>query len=153
MNYLSREKAKELIPAHGLSKFFIKVIEEKLDSPLDIYFGCPTLYYLNEKEQEAYELGDILPLWEDTGGYMQYAYDINEQDYIGFDIEDGEVSRYSWDELIRSIIDTLIEHEYEYDEHESLEKVIMAVKEQLIDLNVENFDEIARNIQSEWGNS
>ena len=101
MNYLSREKAKELIPVHGLSKFSIKVIEGKLDSPLDIYFGCPTLYYLNEEEQEAYELGDILPLWENAGGYMQYAYDINKQDYIGFDIEDGEVSRYSWDELIR----------------------------------------------------
>lgn len=73
MNYLSRERAKELIREYGLSKFFIAVIDGKLDSPLDIYFGCPTFYYLNEEEQEAYKLGDILPLWEDAGGYMQYA--------------------------------------------------------------------------------
>lgn len=149
MNYLSREKAKELILEYGLSKFFIGVIDGKLDSPLDIYFGCPTLYYLNEEEQEAYKLGDILPLWEDAGGYMQYAYDINKQDYIGFDIEDGEVSRYTWDELVSSVIDTLIEHEY--DEHENLKKTILAVKELLADLDITNFDEIAKNIQSEWG--
>lgn len=152
MNYLTREKAKELIRELKFSEFFIKVIDEKLDSPLDIYFGCPTLYYLNGEEQEAYKLGDIIPLWEDAGGYTQYAYDINKKDYIAFDIEDGDVtSRYTWEELIKSVIDTLIEHEY--DEYENIEKTIMAVKELLVDLNIKNFEKLAAELQSEWDGS
>ena len=152
MNYLPREKAKELIRELKFSNFFVDVIDGKLNSPLDIYFGCPTLYYLNDEEQEAYNLGDILPLWEDAGGYMQYAYDINEKDYIVFDIEDGDVeSRYTWGELVKSVIDTLIEHEY--DEHENLEKTIMAIKMLLQDLNISNFDKLAADIKSEWDNS
>ncbi|EKE69449.1 hypothetical protein [Gallaecimonas xiamenensis] len=151
MNYLPREKAKELIQEIGFSKFFIDVIDGRLDSPISIYFGCPTLYYLSDEEQAAYNLGDILPLWEDAGGYMQYAYDIERKDYIIFDIEDGDVSsRYTWDELIKSVIDTLIEHEY--DEHENLEETISAVKFLLADLNIGNFDKLAADIQSEWEN-
>jgi len=152
MNYLPREKAKKLIRELGFSEFFIDVIDGKLGYPLSIYFGCPTLYYLNDEEQEAYNLGDILPIWEDAGGYMQYAYDIDKKDYITFDIEDGDVSRrYSWDELIKSVIDTLIEHEY--DEHENLEETIAAVKLLLADLNIENFNKLSADIQSEWENS
>ncbi|BDM64383.1 hypothetical protein NFHSH190041_18350 [Shewanella sp. NFH-SH190041] len=152
MIYLPREKAKELIGELGFSKFFIDVIDEKLDSPLSIYFGCPTLYYLNDEEQKAYNLGNILPLWEDAGGYMQYAYDIDKKDYICFDIEDGDASsRYTWDELIKSVIDTLIEHEY--DDHENLEETISAVKLLLADLNIENFDKLSADIKSEWENS
>lgn len=152
MNYLPREKAKELIRELKFSEFFVDVIDGKLESPLDIYFGCPTLYYLNEEEQEAYKLGEILPLWEDAGGYMQHAYDVNNKDYITFDIEDGDVAeRYTWDELIKSVIDTLIEHEY--DEHENLENTIMAVKGLLANLNIKNFDKLAAEIQSEWENS
>lgn len=151
MNYLPREKAKELIRELKFPKFFVDVIDGKLNSPLDIYFGCSTLYYLNNEEQEAYRLGNILPLWEGAGGYMQYAYDVNRKDFFTFDIEDGEVSnRYTWDELIKSVIDTLIEHEH--DEYENLEKAIMTVKVLLKDLNLKNFDKLAANIQSDWDN-
>ena len=80
MNYLSREKAKDLIRELKFSQFFIDVLDGKLKHPLDIYFKCPTLYWLNGEEQKAYGLGNILPLWEDAGGYMQYAYDMDKRD-------------------------------------------------------------------------
>ena len=148
MNSLTRERAKELIRELRIPSFFLNVIDEKVSPPLDMYFGCPTLYYLNSEEQEAYHLGDILPLWEDGGGYMQYAYDIENRDYIAFDIEGGEPSRYSWDELVRSVIDTLIEHEFE--EQENLEYVLAEIRVLLKDLDIKNFNKIAENIIVEW---
>ena len=152
MNYLPREKAKELIRELKFSRFFIDVIDGKLNSPLDIYFGSPTLYCLNNEEQEAYKLGDIIPLWEDTGGYMQYAYDVNARDYITFDIEDGDiVGRYTWDQLVKDVIDNLIEHQY--DEYEDLEKTLQVIKTQLADLDIKNFDALAVEVKNEWDNS
>nr|WP_086939869.1 hypothetical protein [Thaumasiovibrio occultus] len=146
MNYLSRENAKARMVELALPAFFADVIDEKLSAPLSIYMGCPTLYYLSREEQHAFALGDIIPLWEDAGGYRQYAYDIINKDYIAFEIEDGEVSnRYSWDSLIASLIDALIEHEY--DDHANLEQTIAAVKAMLAGLNLHNFDELVASLQ------
>ena len=151
MNYLTREKAKELIRSLSFPKFFIDVIDGALNSPLDIYFCCPTLYYLNHEEQSAYNLGNILPLWEDAGGYTQYAYDIDNKDYITFDIEDGIVSRYTWEALIKPVIYTLLENVY--DEYENIDQAVMAVKLLLSDLGLEHSDKLVDDVKNEWANS
>lgn len=150
MNYLTREKAKELIRDLAFPKFFIDIIDGTLNSPLDIYFGCPTLYYLNHEEQSAYNLGNILPLWEDAGGYTQYAYDIDNKDYITFDIEDGIASRYTWEALIKPVIYTLLENEY--DEYENIDQAVMAVKLLLADLSLEYSDKLVDDVKLEWEN-
>ncbi|MFK3864460.1 hypothetical protein [Pseudoalteromonas rhizosphaerae] len=151
MNYLTREKAKELIRDLAFPKFFIDVINGTLNSPLDIYLGCPTLYYLNHEEQSAYNLGNILPLWEDAGGYTQYTYDIDNKNYITFDIEDGIASRYTWEALIKPVIYTLLENEY--DEYENIEQTVMAVKLLLTDLSLEHSDKLVDDVKLEWENS
>ena len=152
MNHLTIEKAKMLMKQFNIPHFFNDVLDEKLSYPLDIYFTCPVVYFLNKEEQAAYMLGDIIPLWADIGGYIHYAYDINQQIFISFDIEEGSIEkRYSWDEIMKKIIGIAIE--YECDEHDSIEQTIGSVKDYFACIEISNFDLLAEKCRLEYINS
>ena len=107
---------------------------------------------MNEEEQAAYKLGNILPLWADGGGYMHYSYDLDSKDYIAFDIEDGIVSdRYSWDQLTKELIDKVME--FQFYEYNDFDKTASAVKEILAKLKNKNFELLIQEIKNEWDNS
>ena len=116
MNYLSREKACSLIIDLGLPNFFIDVINEKVQNPVDLHFACSPLYYLTPEDQEAYGLVNIIPLWASNDGEINYIYDIEKRDFFSFFLEDGEIgSRYNWEQLMEKAIQTSIELESDPD--------------------------------------
>ncbi len=152
MNYLTKEKAVNLIGECDLPSFFVDVIYQKLKHPLDIHFSCPDLYYMTGEEQAAFNLGDIIPLWSSHSGYSNYAYDMVNKDFITFDIESGEITeRYSWDHLMKKVIDLMIE--FEFDESENIDSAITTVKGQLRGLRISNYDSIVRELQNGWAKS
>ena len=152
MNHLTKEKASNLISVYDLPKFFVDVIYQKLKHPLDLHFSCPDLYYMTGEEQAAFNLGDIIPLWSSHSGYLNYAYDMTNKDFITFDIEDGEITeRYSWNQLMKEVIDSMVE--FEFDENENIDTAITAVKDQLRDLRISNYDSIIDEVQREYAKS
>ena len=149
MNHLTREKASKLVLELGLPKFFIDVINEKVADPVDLHFACSPLYYLTEDEQKAYELGDVIPLWASYDGDINYAYDIQEKDFILFFLEDGKVERrYNWDQLMKEKVETSMEHEFDSDVEivDTIEKIKMIFS----GLNLNNLDMLIEQVQEDW---
>ena len=133
----------------GLPAFFIDVINEKVVDPIDLHFACSPLYYLSAEEQEAYNLGDIIPLWSSYDGDINYAYDIKKDDFFLFYLEDGKVERrYNWQQLIKEKIETAMEHEFDSDIEvsDSIEKVKIIFS----GLKLNNLDDLIKNIQENW---
>ena len=149
MDYLTREKAVEQILKEGLPEFFIEVINGKLEYPIDMYFTCSPLYFLNSVEQNAYQLGDVIPLWASFSGDINYAFDIKEKDFILFYLDDGKIEcRYSWEQLIRVVIKTTMETEYEtFPEDLNADLKIIKI---FSSLKIVNIKEIIRQIKEVW---
>ncbi|MFM2477111.1 hypothetical protein [Celerinatantimonas sp. MCCC 1A17872] len=112
MNPLTRDQASKLIIEHGLAQFFIEVIHEKVVDPVDLYFACSPLYYMSANEQSAYKLGNVIPLWASHDGDINYAYDIEHDDFILFYLENGAVEkRYNYQQLMKEQLQFVIESE------------------------------------------
>lgn len=149
MNHLTRESASKLISELGLPAFFIDVINEKVADPIDLHFACSPLYYLSAEEQNAYDLGDVIPLWASYDGDINYAYDIKKEDFILFYLEGGKVERrYDWQQLIKEKVETAMEHEFDSDVEVSyaIEKVKMIFSR----LKLNDLDELIKNSQESW---
>ena len=103
-------KIKKLDLPKTISDLFSKN-EESKKIGLDNYLRCPTEFFLmTKKEQDAYNVENIIPLLSDPSFYKIYAYDKIKNGYLTFDIEMPEPNinensqRFTWDGLFVSDI-------------------------------------------------
>lgn len=149
MNHLTRDKASTLVSELGLPAFFIDVINEKVGDPIALHFACSPLYYLSAEEQKAYELGDVIPLWASYDGDINYVYDIKNDDFILFYLEDGKVERrYNWQQLIKEQVEAAMEYEFDSDVEAS--NAIEKIKIVFSGLKLNDLDELIKNVQESW---
>jgi hypothetical protein len=135
----------------GLAEFFIDVIDEKVINPVDLHFSCSPMYYLTGDEQKAYELGDVIPLWVSYSGDINFAYDIQKNDYFLFYLDDGKVERrYSWSLLLKQTVESVMEYEFDSDNDQA--DAVNKVKFIFSCLKPNNLDELIKEILQDWNN-
>ncbi|WP_298425214.1 hypothetical protein [uncultured Kordia sp.] len=93
-----------------ISDLFCKNEESKRIG-LNNYLRCPTEFFLmTKKEQDAYNVENIIPFLSDISFYKIYAYDKKKNGFLTFDIEMPEPNinessqRFTWDGLFVSDI-------------------------------------------------
>ena len=127
MKFLTQKRAIELIDDLQFPKVICDIINERTSGELHMTgcFSSPALYAMTKEEQEAFKLGEILPLWSPGSGSLVYAYDMLAKDYISFYLDaDGIHKRYSWEELIKENISNVLDVIWdEFDEQEIVDEV------------------------------
>jgi hypothetical protein len=97
------------------------------------------IYDLSQTEQEAYGFGQVLPLCANGNGNLVYAFNSRNGDFFSFNWEGDILARFAWDELVKEMVEQVLEVLCD-DEPE--EEVLAEIRAVFADFEVPNIDDL-----------
>lgn len=136
----TRLEAAQAAETLNLPMAVTSILNDQVPTVLKNFISSPVIFSLSNSEQEAYNLGNILPLWSTANGNVIYAYDHSKCDYFSFYLDGGVKARFSsWEDLIVENIARIIDILWD---EQTQDEIAQELKEILSDFEISDVNKL-----------